>query len=60
LNVDPDMSFWDGIVPCGLTEYSMVSLADLIEPAPKMDAVIQAVIEGFGKAFDMAMIKASP
>lgn len=57
LNVDPDMSYWDGIVPCGLTEYSMVSLADLLEPVPTMDAVIQAVIDGFGKAFNLAMIE---
>jgi lipoate-protein ligase B len=58
LNVDPDMSYWDGIVPCGLSEYSMVSLADLLEPAPSMESVIEAVIDGFGSAFGMTMVEA--
>jgi lipoyl(octanoyl) transferase len=60
LNVDPDMSYWDGIVPCGLSEYPMVSLAQLVDPAPPMEAVIQAVIDGFEKTFDLRMVDTSP
>jgi lipoyl(octanoyl) transferase len=56
LNVDPDMSYWQGIVPCGLTEYPMVSLAEVVDPAPSMDAVIEAVIGGFENAFGLTMI----
>jgi lipoyl(octanoyl) transferase len=29
LNVAPDLSHYDGIVPCGITEYGVTSLADL-------------------------------
>lgn len=29
LNVDPDMSHFDGIVPCGIREHGVTSLADL-------------------------------
>jgi lipoyl(octanoyl) transferase len=57
LNVDPDMSYWEGIVPCGLTEYPMVSLAELLDPPPSMPAVMAAVVGGFEKAFGLTMIK---
>ncbi len=56
LNVDPDMSYWNGIVPCGLTEYPMVSLAEVVDPAPSMEAVIEAVIGGFENAFGLTLI----
>lgn len=59
LNVEPDMSYWEGIVPCGLSEYPMISLAQLIDPAPSMEAAIQAVIEGVGKAFGLTMVQAA-
>jgi lipoate-protein ligase B len=54
LNVNPDMSYFDGIRPCGLTE-PVVSLADLREPVPPMDEVKQAVIEAFGSVFEVEM-----
>jgi lipoyl(octanoyl) transferase len=60
LNVDPDMSYWDGIVPCGLTEYPMVSLDELVDPAPSMEAVIEAVIGGFENAFGLTMVDRGP
>ncbi len=51
LNVDPDMSYWDGIIACGLEDEPVASLADLMEPVPKMDSVKQEVISAFGKIF---------
>lgn len=51
LNVNPDMSYWDGIVPCGLTE-PVVSLADLLDPAPAMEDVKDKVISEFRKTFE--------
>lgn len=50
LNVNPDMSYWDGIIPCGLTE-PVVSLADLLDPAPTMEEVKEKVGETFLQAF---------
>ncbi|MBI3162897.1 MAG: lipoyl(octanoyl) transferase, partial [Chloroflexi bacterium] len=38
LNVNPQMEYWDGIVACGLSE-PIVSLADLLDPAPSMERV---------------------
>lgn len=28
LNVDPDMSYWNGIIPCGINEHGVTSMAD--------------------------------
>lgn len=54
LNVDPDMDYWDGIIPCGLTE-PVVSLADLLNPAPSMQEVKQHIKEAFCTAFESPM-----
>ena len=54
LNVDPDMTYFDGIRPCGLTE-PVVSLADLLHPVPPMDEVKQAVVEAFRGVFEAEM-----
>jgi lipoate-protein ligase B len=51
LNVDPDMSFWDGIIACGLADHPVASLADLLEPVPAMDRVKQEVVSAFGDVF---------
>ena len=55
LNVDPDMSYWDGIIGCGLRDHAVVSLADLLDPPPTMETVMDAVVESFGKVFAREM-----
>jgi lipoyl(octanoyl) transferase len=37
VNVDPDLSHFTGIVPCGITEHGVTSLADLGRPAGMAD-----------------------
>lgn len=53
LNVSPDMSYWDGIIACGLQGCSVTSLADLILSPPSMQEVISAIIVSFEKIFDV-------
>ena len=53
LNVSPDMSYWDGIIGCGLQACSATSLADLISSPPPMQEVISAIIISFEKIFDV-------
>jgi lipoyl(octanoyl) transferase len=55
LNVDPDMTYWDGILACGLGDAPSVSLADLLSPAPSMEKVKRAVIAAFGEVFEYEM-----
>ena len=52
LNVNPDMTYWDGIVPCGLADYPMVSLADLLPHPPDMQIVKNEVATAFSEVFE--------
>lgn len=47
LNVEPDLSHFDGIVPCGVREHGVTSLVDLGLPVtmPEVDAVMRATFE---------------
>ncbi|MBN1145829.1 MAG: lipoyl(octanoyl) transferase [Anaerolineales bacterium] len=51
LNVDTDMSYWDGINGCGLKDYRIASLAGILQPAPSMQEVTDVVIDAFGEVF---------
>ena len=56
LNVAPDMSYWEGIVPCGLAGVEMVSLADLLDPVPTMAQVMDVLVEEFCDVFEFRPI----
>lgn len=56
LNLNPDMSYWQGIIACGLHDQPVTSLAELLSPPPNMDQVIQWVIWAFGNEFHYDMI----
>ena len=51
LNVDPDMSYWEGIIACGLAEEPVAALADLLKPLPSMDRVKGELIHAFEEVF---------
>ncbi len=55
LNVDPDMSYWEGIIACGLADSAAIALADLVRPVPTIPQVIDAVVEVFGDVFGYRM-----
>jgi lipoyl(octanoyl) transferase len=55
LNVKPDMSYWQGIIACGLEGYPETSLAELLSPSPAIEEVIESVVSAFGKEFDFTM-----
>jgi lipoate-protein ligase B len=57
LNVDPDMSYWEGIIGCGLADYPVKSLAERIHPTPSMKTVRDAVVEAFGAVLGYRMIE---
>jgi lipoyl(octanoyl) transferase len=50
LNVDPDLSHFSGIVPCGVRAHGVTSLADLGIPASLADVDV-ALKKSFGKVF---------
>jgi len=50
LNVEPDLSHFGGIVPCGVTEHGVTSLVDLGLPVT-LDEADQALRESFAAVF---------
>jgi lipoate-protein ligase B len=69
LNVDPDLSYFSHIVPCGLPDVTMTSMAQLLpqreDDMPsrgirsvaslRMTSVIDAVVRSFGEVFELDM-----
>ena len=51
LNVDPDLSHFDGIVPCGIREFGVTSLAELGLPVSMADVDV-ALKNNFSRVFD--------
>jgi lipoate-protein ligase B len=51
LNVNPSMEYFDGIIACGLNE-PVVSLAELLEPAPTIEQVKEVVSRSFRGIFE--------
>jgi len=51
INVEPDLSHFDGIVPCGITDHGVTSLVDLGLPVT-MDDVDVALRNTFGSVFN--------
>ena len=56
LNVDMDMSYWQGIIGCGLKDYPVTSLAELCSPPPGMGQVMDVVVAAFGEVFGYEMV----
>jgi len=51
LNVDPDLSMFDHIVPCGIADRGVTSMARILGAAPSMQAVVDRVVARFAEAF---------
>ena len=56
LNVAPDMSYWQGIIACGLQGAAITSLAQQLPVAPAMTQVRAAVTQAFGDVFAYQMV----
>lgn len=51
INVEPDLSHFDGIVPCGITEHGVTSLVDLGLPVSMADVDV-ALKTSFARNFE--------
>ena len=54
LNVDPDLSHFAGIVPCGIRQHGVTSLRDLTGAPPPMAVVDEALHTAFRRVFGPA------
>ena len=59
LNVEPDLTHFDGIVPCGVTEHGVTSLVDLGLPVT-MDEADAALKSSFERVFGAVTEAAAP
>lgn len=55
LNVNTDLRYFDWIIPCGLQDKGVTSLAKLLGRAVEMDVVIGRSVEHFGRVFGLLM-----
>jgi lipoate-protein ligase B len=59
LNVHPDLDFFEGIVPCGIRDWGVSSMAQLMDYRVDLRAVADVVAERFGQVFGMAWERVS-
>ena len=52
LNVNPDLSYYDGIIPCGIFDHGITSMEELLGKKQDMKEVKSVVIEKFNKLLD--------
>lgn len=56
LNVAPDMSYFEGIIGCGLREHAPISMADLLAAPPDPASVRSAVVEEFARSLEREIL----
>ena len=54
LNVAPDLTYYSGIIPCGIFEYGVTSMAKQLTIEVEVDSVKQVLIEKFMNQFQTA------
>ena len=51
LNVNPDLSYYDGIIPCGIFDRGITSMEELLGKTQDMERVKSIVIEKLNNLF---------
>ena len=51
LNVNTDLHYYDGIIPCGIFEYGVTSMEKILEKKQDIIAVKKIIIKVFNDAF---------
>ena len=58
LNVAPDLAWFDAIVPCGIEDAGVTSMAVVRRDAPMLAAVAETMASVFAEAFGVALVEA--
>jgi lipoate-protein ligase B len=56
INVNPDLKFFDWIIPCGLPGCRITSLQQVLNPQITIGSVLEPVIESFCEVFEMERV----
>jgi lipoate-protein ligase B len=59
LNVDPDLSHFDLIHPCGIRHLGVASMASLLGAAPAHEVVLARLAEAFSRIWERPVVSAS-
>ncbi len=57
LNVDPDLSYFDHIIPCGMPDSRVTSVSGELGRPVSVDQVVPALTSRFGRVFGMEMVR---
>jgi len=57
LNISPQMEYWEGIIPCGLADCHMTSLAEILDPLPPLEALLDTLLVEFRRAFGLSIVE---
>jgi lipoyl(octanoyl) transferase len=60
LNVSTDLSYFTGIIPCGLHQVSMTSIERLLGKAPPLPEIAAVCARHFGQVFQRDLVAALP
>jgi lipoyl(octanoyl) transferase len=60
LNVSTDLSYFAGIIPCGLQQVRMTSIERLTGRAPELSEIAAVSARHFGEVFDRELVAAVP
>ena len=57
INVNTDLSFYDGIIPCGIFNHGVTSMKEILNRTQKMEKVKSLVIDKFNQIFNKNKLK---
>jgi lipoate-protein ligase B len=57
LNVDPDLSHFDGIIPCGIKEFGVTSMSQILGTRISLEEVLPFVIDSFTHVLSLEVKK---
>ncbi len=60
INVNTDLSYFDHIVPCGIEDRPVTSMAQILSQRVDMDMVQYSLTYQFGKAMGFTMVESEP
>ena len=57
ININTDLSFYDGIIPCGIFNHGVTSMKEILNKTQKMEKVKSLVIDKFNQIFTKNKLK---
>jgi len=57
LNVCPDLSLFDNIIPCGIRDKSVSSMSEVLDKPLRIEEVIPAYLSAFSEVFGVTLIE---